>query len=72
MSYFWTKIRARFDLTIKSIIMEKIKKLFLLMAILFPAIAFTACSDDEPKEPLMAQAESTVHMLNWAIRSVKF
>ncbi len=32
--------------------MEKIKKLFLLMAILFPAIAFTACSDDEPKEPL--------------------
>ncbi len=25
------------------------------MAILFPAIAFTACSDDEPKEPLRAK-----------------
>ena len=39
------------------------------MAILFPAIAFTACSDDEPKEPLRskfkerAQAEIPVHLL---------
>ena len=30
--------------------MEKIKKLFLLMAILIPAIAFTACSDDDEPE----------------------
>ena len=31
--------------------MEKIKKLFLLMAILIPAIAFTACGDDDKDEP---------------------
>lgn len=31
--------------------MEKIKKLFLLMAILIPAIAFTACGDDDDDEP---------------------
>ncbi len=31
--------------------MEKIKKLFLLMAILIPAMAFTACGDDDKDEP---------------------
>lgn len=31
--------------------MEKIKRLFLLMAILIPAIAFTSCGDDEKDEP---------------------
>lgn len=31
--------------------MEKIKKLFLLMAILIPTIAFTACGDDDKEEP---------------------
>lgn len=34
----------------KSTTMEKIKKLFLLMAILIPAIAFTACGDDDEPE----------------------
>lgn len=33
--------------------MEKIKRLFLLMAILIPAIAFTACSDDDKDEPTL-------------------
>lgn len=33
--------------------MEKIKKLFLLMAILIPAIAFTACGDDDKDEPAL-------------------
>lgn len=31
--------------------MEKIKKLFMLMAILIPAMAFTACGDDDKDEP---------------------
>lgn len=31
--------------------MEKIKRIFLLMAILIPAIAFTACGDDDKDEP---------------------
>lgn len=33
--------------------MEKIKRLFMLMAILIPAIAFTACSDDDKDEPTL-------------------
>lgn len=37
--------------------MEKIKKLFLLMAILIPAMAFTACSDDDEPEVKITEAE---------------
>lgn len=46
--------------------MEKIKKTFLLMAILIPAIAFTACGDDDD-EPKLDITESYVTGGTWYV-----